>query len=159
VRGNLFSFRGLAVLALCGLCLVGCALLAWWQWNRFESASGTLQNLAYVLQWPLFGLFPFFMVWRMRRLAAQRVAREGRSDEAGDAGSGATGSTGEETGADASVATRSHASAPRRERSGPPPWRAPRPRAPLPDDGTDEELAAYNRYLAQLNAKDRDGGS
>jgi len=155
VRGNLFSFRGLALLALCGLCLVGCVLLAWWQWNRFESASGTLQNLGYVLQWPLFGLFPFFMVWRLRRLAAQRTAQDGTPGEAvGDA----PGSGGEAVPADGrAVDPAPRAPAPRRERSGPPPWRAPRPRAPIPDDSSDAELAAYNRYLAELNARDRDG--
>ncbi len=31
--------------------------LAWWQWTRFQSGSGTFQNLGYALQWPFFGLF------------------------------------------------------------------------------------------------------
>ena len=31
--------------------------LAWWQWTRFRSGSGTFQNLGYALQWPFFGLF------------------------------------------------------------------------------------------------------
>ncbi|MCF4007436.1 hypothetical protein L1O03_09675 [Corynebacterium uropygiale] len=31
--------------------------LAWWQWTRFQSGSGTFQNLGYALQWPLFGAF------------------------------------------------------------------------------------------------------
>lgn len=30
-------------------------LLAWWQWTRFQSGSGTFQNLGYAFQWPLFG--------------------------------------------------------------------------------------------------------
>lgn len=141
MRGNLFSARGLALLGLCGLCLIGCGLLAWWQWNRFESATGTLQNLGYVLQWPLFGLFPFYMFWRMRRLAASR-------DAANPAGT-----------AESSAAESAPAPAARRRRAGPPPWQAPRPRTPLPDDEPDEELAAYNRYLAELNAEDADRAS
>ena len=44
-------------------------MLAWWQWTRYTSASGTLQNLGYVLQWPLFGVFPGFMFWRISRTA------------------------------------------------------------------------------------------
>ena len=36
---------------------LGCLALAWWQWQRFESASGTGQNLGYALQWPLFAAF------------------------------------------------------------------------------------------------------
>jgi DNA-binding transcriptional regulator of glucitol operon len=35
----------------------GCLALGWWQWQRFESASGTGQNLGYALQWPLFAGF------------------------------------------------------------------------------------------------------
>lgn len=38
--------------------LITCTLaLAWWQWTRFQSGSGTFQNLGYALQWPFFGLF------------------------------------------------------------------------------------------------------
>ncbi|WP_207222790.1 hypothetical protein [Herbihabitans rhizosphaerae] len=60
----------------CVLAFAVCAGLAVWQWNRFESASGTWQNLGYVLQWPLFGLFPAFMVWRMRKLRAQQAEQD-----------------------------------------------------------------------------------
>ncbi|MCV7175348.1 hypothetical protein [Mycolicibacterium sphagni] len=35
----------------------GCLALGWWQWNRFESTSGTFQNLGYALQWPMFAGF------------------------------------------------------------------------------------------------------
>jgi DNA-binding transcriptional regulator of glucitol operon len=35
----------------------GCLALGWWQWTRFESASGTFQNLGYALQWPMFAGF------------------------------------------------------------------------------------------------------
>jgi DNA-binding transcriptional regulator of glucitol operon len=34
-----------------------CLALAWWQWERFQSMSGTGQNLGYALQWPLFAAF------------------------------------------------------------------------------------------------------
>lgn len=56
------------------LSMVVCGGLALWQWQRFESASGTWQNLGYVLQWPLFGLFPAFLFWRMRKLRDQHDA-------------------------------------------------------------------------------------
>lgn len=36
---------------------LACLALAWWQWQRFQSASGTGQNLGYALQWPLFAAF------------------------------------------------------------------------------------------------------
>lgn len=35
----------------------GCLALGWWQWTRFESNSGTFQNLGYALQWPMFAAF------------------------------------------------------------------------------------------------------
>lgn len=120
VRGLLTPQRILIGL-LCLIALVACFGLAYWQWQRFESSSGTFQNLGYVLQWPLFGLFPAFMVWRFRRLARQR-----RDED--------------------------------------PVAPAPEPVAtvdavkPAPvehfDDPEDAELAAYNRMLADLNARD-----
>jgi DNA-binding transcriptional regulator of glucitol operon len=36
---------------------LGCLALAWWQWQRFQSVTGTGQNLGYALQWPLFAVF------------------------------------------------------------------------------------------------------
>lgn len=38
--------------------LVACTFgLAWWQWTRFQSGTGTFQNLGYAIQWPFFGGF------------------------------------------------------------------------------------------------------
>ncbi|MCZ9310224.1 hypothetical protein LH392_09645 [Corynebacterium uberis] len=34
--------------------------LAWWQWTRYKSGTGTFQNLGYALQWPLIGGFFVF---------------------------------------------------------------------------------------------------
>ena len=67
--------RRVGIIFLCVLSLVACVGLAWWQWQRFEN-GGTWQNLGYVLQWPLFGLFPAFMFWRLRKLKAQPVEAE-----------------------------------------------------------------------------------
>ena len=36
---------------------VTCLLLARWQWHRYQSGSGTFQNLGYALQWPCFAAF------------------------------------------------------------------------------------------------------
>ncbi|GAB2844310.1 hypothetical protein [Lentzea nigeriaca] len=111
---------------LCLIALVVCCGLAYWQWQRFESASGTFQNLGYVLQWPLFGLFPAFMVWRFRKLARQR------RDEA--------------------------LSEPEPVVSAREPVTTVDAVKPAPvehfDDEEDAELAAYNRMLADLNARD-----
>jgi DNA-binding transcriptional regulator of glucitol operon len=114
VRGKRVTARGLLVVAACVVSLLGACALAWWQWNRFESASGTWQNLGYVLQWPLFGLFPAFMFWRVRKLRAQEP--QVRAE----------------------------------------PVAAPKPQpVPVAVHEDDDELTAYNRYLAELNAKDQ----
>lgn len=113
--------RKLAIAAVCVAALVVCCGLAYWQWERFSTAGGTFQNLGYVFQWPLFGLFPAFMVWRMRKLAAQRAAEGTREP----------------------VAT------------APEPVATVEPvRTPAHDD-EDDELAAYNRYLRELHARDQ----
>ncbi|GAB3584514.1 hypothetical protein GCM10027445_60790 [Amycolatopsis endophytica] len=122
---GLFTPRRIGIGVLCVAAFAVCCALAWWQWNRFESASGTFQNLGYVLQWPLFGVFPAFMVWRiwkLRRQAAEEDAAEPARSEWG-----------------------------RKPVSEVP---APRTRRIPVDDG-DDELAAYNRYLAELHARDQ----
>ncbi|PPK61596.1 hypothetical protein CLV40_14027 [Actinokineospora auranticolor] len=97
------------------LSLALCCGLAWWQWQRFESANGTFQNLGYVLQWPLFGVAPAYMFWRFRKLKAREQAAPAPAPEP------------------------------------PPP-----PRPPVVVDAEDDdELAAYNRYLASLNQEPR----
>jgi DNA-binding transcriptional regulator of glucitol operon len=46
---------------------LGCLALAWWQWTRFESASGDFQNLGYALQWPLFSGFVVYAYYKFVR--------------------------------------------------------------------------------------------
>ncbi|MBE1497113.1 DNA-binding transcriptional regulator of glucitol operon [Amycolatopsis lexingtonensis] len=115
--------RRIAIAATCLVSLLVCCGLAWWQWDRFTSANGTFQNLGYVLQWPLFGLFPAFMFWRIRKLRLKAEA-DGTADE----------KPGEKPVAEVP---------------------APRPRPDAQRTDEDEELAAYNRYLRELNARDQ----
>ena len=49
---------------------LGCMALAWWQWSRFQSNSGTFQNLGYALQWPMFGVFCFYAYYKFVRYEA-----------------------------------------------------------------------------------------
>ncbi|MFD3511143.1 transcriptional regulator [Nocardia sp. NPDC058666] len=66
-----------ALIALVVVVASGCLALAWWQWERFESGTGTGQNLGYALQWPLFAGFAVFAYVRFVRLereAEQPVA-------------------------------------------------------------------------------------
>ncbi|GAA3462072.1 hypothetical protein [Saccharothrix longispora] len=108
--------------------LVVCCGLAYWQWERFSQAGGSFQNLGYVFQWPLFGLFPAFMVWRIRRLDARRRAEEAEAAAGGG--------------------TREPVAEPLKPVVTVEPVRTPA------HDG-DDELAAYNRMLAELHARDQ----
>src|SRR3979409_1504077 len=56
-----------ALLALVIVAAAGCLALAWWQWSRFESTSGTFQNLGYALQWPLFAGFCVYGYYKFVR--------------------------------------------------------------------------------------------
>lgn len=113
-------------IALSVASLIVCCGLAWWQWDRFQSASGTFQNLGYVLQWPLFGLFPAFMFYRMHRLRQAELADPGEAPE------------------------RPEPSEPQEQTVA---VRQPTITEPTGDEA-DDELAAYNRYLRDLNARD-----
>lgn len=46
----------------------GCLALGWWQWTRYESTSGSFQNLGYALQWPLFAGFCVYAYRKFIRL-------------------------------------------------------------------------------------------
>lgn len=57
-----------AAFSLLMLAAVGvCALLCRWQWERYSSADGSLQNLAYTVQWPIFAAFAVYVWWRVLR--------------------------------------------------------------------------------------------
>jgi DNA-binding transcriptional regulator of glucitol operon len=56
-----------ALIALVVLGAAGCLALAWWQWTRYESATGSFQNLGYALQWPLFAGFCFYAYYKFVR--------------------------------------------------------------------------------------------
>nr|WP_090275488.1 hypothetical protein [Mycolicibacterium komanii] len=56
-----------ALIALVIVGAAGCLALAWWQWTRFESASGSFQNLGYAMQWPLFAGFVVYAYYKFVR--------------------------------------------------------------------------------------------
>lgn len=56
-----------ALIALVCLGAAGCLALAWWQWTRYESNSGSFQNLGYALQWPMFAGFCFYAYYKFVR--------------------------------------------------------------------------------------------
>lgn len=157
------------MVAVSAASLIVCCALAWWQWERYSSTGGSFQNLGYVLQWPLFGLFPAFVFLRMRKL--RQTARPASADVE-TAGAVA----GNRTPADAAQADQpatQRDTAPTTSASGASSapgtdtpgagttglrsrwlYRAPeRPVAADTADEPDEALAEYNRYLAELNQR------
>lgn len=155
MRSRLISRRGLATVAVSVVSVIGCCLLAWWQWTRFESASGTLQNLGYVLQWPLFGVFPTFMFWRIHQAGRAEQAAGSTADGGGIANADRIPDglpvpsqwiSRVDDGAGTSLSL--------------PQWTDQRAyvqnRAARDAADEDYELLAYNRYLAQLSAQQED---
>jgi hypothetical protein len=100
--------------------------LGWWQVTR--AADGNLLSFGYALQWPAFAVFVVFVWIKEMRLAL----RPGP----GPAASGPR-----------SEATEERSDEGRRRPGGP----GPRASEASAED-TDPDLAAYNRYLAWLNA-------
>jgi DNA-binding transcriptional regulator of glucitol operon len=146
VRNKLLTPGWVAAHVLVALFVVACGCLGWWQWQRAESASGTLQNLGYALQWPLFGVAAIYMLRRALRLESQRSDADSVTEPA-------------EQDQRTPVEPASHDRA-----SQPVPALRPATRGQArpgetgedhDTDGADDELAAYNRYLAQLHERDQ----
>lgn len=112
------------------LVVAGCGLflgLARWQWDRAQSVTGDWQNLGYALQWPLFAVVLLAAWLRFLWLEQHRGPTRAPPESAVNPAPS-------------------------------PPPRAPAPplRAPAPrEDDPDDELAAYNAYLARLAEQDR----
>lgn len=144
--------------------VVSCLLLADWQWGRAE-ITHSLQNMAYAAQWPLFAVFFAVMWWRMLGLESRRLDEEAAElaeldesaeNEAGEPESG-TQEPESEPGkpavpAQASGAEPAVSVAP----AAPAAESRAESRADVPDEDDDPELAAYNRMLAALAARDRE---
>jgi len=107
--------------------------LGLWQWHRAQSPTGGLQNYAYAVQWPLFAVFGVVLWWK-----TLKIEIAGEADETG-----------------ASPRPLSRFGAP----SLPKPDIAHRDgvrigiSSPATADDDDDEVKAYNAYLAQLNTR------
>jgi DNA-binding transcriptional regulator of glucitol operon len=102
-----------------------------WQWDRAQSPTGDWQNLGYALQWPLFAVV-LVAAWTRFLWLEQYRGPETGSPEPGNLEAEAV-------------------------LSSPTPSPVPRRPAypPIREDDPDDELAAYNAYLARLAEQDR----
>jgi hypothetical protein len=124
--------------------VVTCGLLAAWQWGKAGSAMGSVLNVGYGLQWPLFAVFFAVMWFRMLRLEIRHL--NGEQPEVAEPP--AVPMSGPISGPISEPD-------PEPEDTGPSPF-TPRPTAVEPiTDETDPQLAAYNRMLAALAEQDR----
>ena len=127
---KLWTPRWLLVHAAAVILVVGFLLLGWWQVTR--AASGNLISFGYAVEWPAFAAFVIYVWVKEMRQAVRGVAPASGCQTIG----GTHAEPAADGGADAPV-----------------PRRRPRPRNEAAyDDSEDTELAAYNRYLAWLNA-------
>lgn len=137
VNRSLLTPRWLLLHLLFVAAIVATAWLGWWQWQRAHEAGGSFQNLGYALQWPLFGVFTIYLWYRVAtmELRGRRSATTEPADGPDDGGAEQADHVAETTPDRA-----------RRRPLVPPP-------APPVDAAEDPELAAYNKYLADLNAR------
>ena len=115
---------------LCLIAFLVCLRLGLWQWDRAKSHSGTMQNFGYALQWPLFaGFVVVLWVRGIRDVLHPKPASDEATEESDSTGAPA----------EAAVPTAAVVTTP-----------------VLPTDDEDPEVAAYNRYLAALYARDEE---
>ncbi len=126
MRRIVFSPRWLGWHVVTLVAVVTCLLLGRWQLAR-AGESGDLQNWGYAVQWPVFAVFFVFLWWRMLRMELRAATVEPLVEPAADP-------------------------APRAAEPLP---AAPRQAEIVRHERDDPELAAYNRYLAELAARDR----
>jgi hypothetical protein len=129
--------------------MVTCGFLSAWQWSRAGSAMGSALNVGYGLQWPLFAVFFAFMWWRFLRMEVAKL-REGPTDSEPE----------HDAEPEPEVVAVASAPAPAAPPADDPSPFGPRPvtwKAPPVTDEEDPQLAAYNRMLAVLAARDAAG--
>jgi hypothetical protein len=115
----------------------GCVALTWWQASR--ALSGNTLSWVYTFEWPIFAAYAVYMWWKLLHdepqgepesepESAAEAPAEPRTEACAGGGSGA--------GTEARTVAESGAEADR-------------------ERAEEDELAAYNRYLADLNASGR----
>jgi hypothetical protein len=109
--------------------------LTWWQASR--ALSGNTLSFVYAFEWPLLAGVVVYMWWDLLH------ERPDRGDRRQERSSGAS-TNGAVAHANGAAASTNGAAAPEAS-----------PAVTRYGDDEDEELAAYNRYLAELNASGR----
>lgn len=143
----LLSFRWLTRLVLLLVGVAGLCFLGWWQWSRAMSSTGSLQNLFYAVEWWVFAGIAVYGWCKLLgdELPGNQTARERRdATRAAAVLAGAGQAAADDDWLPVSArTTRSTATG---------------SQVADPEDAeADAQLAAYNRYLAELDARARAG--
>lgn len=129
VRTDWWSRRAIGLHVALGLTVPACALACWWQTSR--ALSGNTLSWVYSFEWPFFAGYAVYMWWRLIHEDPTEANRTLRADSAGAAASVGIATAEPEAGGRPPVGFDPY------------------------DDEADPDMAAYNRYLAQLNAGGR----
>ncbi len=113
--------------------------LAWWQVDR--ALSGNELSWAYAFEWPLFAGYAVYMWWRLLHDDGSRPG-DGVSDGGGAVTAGGAAGADTRGAAPSPAGAAGDSSGSDGEGAG-------------TSDGAEDELAAYNRYLAELDARGR----
>lgn len=146
-----------------------CLRLGWWQWDVFQEARGTGQNLGYAMLWPVFAGSFIYMWLRFLHLEGTQIEDGDRPTAAGDGaltaddveayaarlGAASPVDEGQTDDSDRAAEVRRLAEEQRHGRLN----KGQDARTVgmgyvTVDDDDDPELAAYNRALAQLADED-----
>jgi hypothetical protein len=122
--------------------------LFWWQVQRVR--QGNTLSWAYVFEWPFFAGYAVYLWWKLVHDQPEPAEEDGPS--------AAAARPDDQSLAAASTERRDVADAPAPRETAAEPHAAPTRGATADDAGAgdeERELAAYNRYLAQLNATGR----
>lgn len=135
MRRSLLSWTWAWRFVLAVVLIVSFAFLGRWQWNRAMSVTGSLQNLLYAIEWWVFAAVVVFGLGRLLH-DDLRAADRGPTRAEADA---------HEAAVTATLPAYARPSNRRRVQ----------PLRPEEEVALDAELAAYNAYLARLNANPR----
>jgi hypothetical protein len=137
VRNTWFSSRAILLHLLVLVLIPTFAALCDWQVHR--ALSGNELSWAYVFEWPFFGVYALYMWWRFIHEPPAQAGTQPHSDAAG--GGEPVPANGRSDAFEQGISASEAASETPRSSSAP------------SSDEVDDELAAYNRYLAQLDAR------
>jgi hypothetical protein len=152
VRTDWWSRRAIGLHLALTLTVPACGLACWWQTSR--ALSGNTLSWVYSFEWPFFAGYAVYMWWRLVHEDPSEANRALLAESATTARLSATGGALSVAGSGAGQPDEAQAAAQFGNSVAEPGAAEPVGFDPY-DDEADPDMAAYNRYLAELNASGR----